>query len=130
MVNFKAGAVCLLAGFGLNGVSAFAPQKNSVGKKLDLGRDNMILDTNNNKNVNNDYTKMLAGSMNMVAGGAAAEEYYEGACVQAMFDFVTRSDPNQNESFVSSPIFHPSSFRESYQIVVCPSPGCGQDIPT
>jgi len=78
MVNFKAGAVCLLAGFGLNGVSAFAPQKNSVGKKLDLGRDNMILDTNNNKNVNNDYTKMLAGSMNMVAGGAAAEEYYEG----------------------------------------------------
>ena len=122
MVNFKAGAVCLLAGFGLNGVSAFAPQKNSVGKKLDLGRDNMILDTNNNKNVNNDYTKMLAGSMNMVAGGAAAEEYYEGACVQAMFDFVTRSDPIRIRM---SLLCHLQYFilppSEKAIIVVCPS---------
>ena len=94
MVNFKAGAVCVLAGLGFNGVSAFAPQTNAVGKNLDLGRDSLILDTNNNKNVKNDYTKMLAGSMNMVAGGAAAEEYYEGACVflyvQAMADIVMR----------------------------------------
>eukprot|EP00560_Eucampia_antarctica_P002049 CAMPEP_0197835462 /NCGR_PEP_ID=MMETSP1437-20131217/25810_1 /TAXON_ID=49252 ORGANISM="Eucampia antarctica, Strain CCMP1452" /NCGR_SAMPLE_ID=MMETSP1437 /ASSEMBLY_ACC=CAM_ASM_001096 /LENGTH=273 /DNA_ID=CAMNT_0043440915 /DNA_START=40 /DNA_END=861 /DNA_ORIENTATION=+ len=67
MVNFKVAALCLFGGLLNESANAFAPAT-PAGKKLELARENVL---------ENEYSSLVSG-MNMVAGGAAAEEYYEG----------------------------------------------------
>jgi len=76
MVNWKVAAFSLILGSNV-AVDAFAPTTSAI-KKLEIARENLVDYTKSlNTNDNNEYTNLVSG-MNMVAGGAAAEEYYEG----------------------------------------------------
>ncbi len=66
MVQFKSAIVGLLTIFAPF-ASAFTPSINPAAKKVELAR----------AKVQSEYAKMA--DMKMVAGGAQAEEYYEGA---------------------------------------------------
>jgi hypothetical protein len=66
MVQFKSALVSLVALFAAPLTSAFTPSVNPAAKKVELAR----------AKVQDEYMRMA--NMNMVSGGAQAEEYYEG----------------------------------------------------
>lgn len=75
MVNWKVAAFSLILGSNV-AVDAFAPTTSAI-KKLEIARENLVDYTKSLNTNDNEYTNLVSG-MNMVAGGAAAEEYYEG----------------------------------------------------
>jgi len=69
MVSYKTAAIGIVAALVAPFTGAFTSPTNPAAKKVELAREK----------VENEYLKMATGSdMKMVAGGAQAEEYYEG----------------------------------------------------
>ena len=69
MVSYKSAAIGIVGALLAPLTGAFTSPTNPAAKKVELAREK----------VENEYLKMATGSdMKMVAGGAQAEEYYEG----------------------------------------------------